>query len=174
MEINENGKHRKVPYIFKSDKEVHLEIVAAEFFECCNKILKFNKNTKYLNLNMSLYQIVKLDSESLIIEFIENTTMLKSLISREWIKCGQTLDLKYPEAEEIKDKFSKWTRPENLNFPNYFIDKFNDPNVFFEHKINFIKSTAMWSIAGYLIGLGDRHCQNILVKQNSEIVNITP
>lgn len=172
FEIKENGNMKTVPYIFKSDKEVHHEIVAAEFFECCNKILKLNKNTKYLNLNMSLYQIVKLDSESLMIEFIENTTMLKSLISREWIKCGQTLDFKNPNHEELKNKLNKWTSTDNLNFPNYFIDKCHDPNLFYDNKLNFIKSSAIWSIAGYLIGLGDRHCQNILVKQNSEVVHI--
>ena len=39
--------------------------------------------------------------------------------------------------------------------------------------MNFIRSTAIWSMAGYIIGLGDRHCQNILMKNNtSEVVHI--
>jgi phosphatidylinositol kinase/protein kinase (PI-3 family) len=48
-------------------------------------------------------------------------------------------------------------------FPNYFIDSFTDPQTFYQNKLNFIKTTAIWSISGYLIGLGDRHCDNIMI-----------
>jgi phosphatidylinositol kinase/protein kinase (PI-3 family) len=121
---------------------------------------------------MSIYQIVKLDQESLLIEFIDNTTMLKSLINREWIKCGQNLDTKNIRQDDIPNKFEKWTSSDNLNLPNYFVDAFTDPQTFYQNKLNFIKTTAIWSITGYLIGLGDRHCQNILVKENSEVIHI--
>lgn len=33
--------------------------------------------------------------------------------------------------------------------------------------LNYIKSMAIWSLIGYYIGLGDRHCDNILIHQDS-------
>ena len=39
--------------------------------------------------------------------------------------------------------------------------------------LNYIKSTAVWSVFGYIIGLGDRHCDNILLDKNTgEVIHI--
>jgi phosphatidylinositol kinase/protein kinase (PI-3 family) len=41
------------------------------------------------------------------------------------------------------------------------------PDVWFTHKSNFARSTAVMSIVGYIIGMGDRHLSNILFMKNS-------
>lgn len=46
---------------------------------------------------------------------------------------------------------------------NWFADHYLVPDIWYEARLNFIKSTAIWSIIGYVIGLGDRHGDNILI-----------
>ena len=46
---------------------------------------------------------------------------------------------------------------------NWIADHFPSPEIWYEAKMNFIKSTAIWSMIGYIIGLGDRHGDNILI-----------
>lgn len=45
----------------------------------------------------------------------------------------------------------------------WFVQKFHDPNSWYEAKNRFTLSAAVWSAVGHVIGLGDRHSENILV-----------
>ena len=47
----------------------------------------------------------------------------------------------------------------------------NTPQRWWEQYNNFILSTAVWSVLGYLTGLGDRHGGNILINIDSYIVH---
>lgn len=49
----------------------------------------------------------------------------------------------------------------------WFADHFPSPELWYEARINFIKSTAIWSMIGYVIGLGDRHGDNILIHSHT-------
>lgn len=37
---------------------------------------------------------------------------------------------------------------------------------------NFVKSHAQWSYLGYVVGLGDRHCDNILITEDCKLIHI--
>ena len=50
---------------------------------------------------------------------------------------------------------------------NWFADHYLVPDIWYEARLNFIKSTAIWSMIGYVIGLGDRHGDNILIHQHT-------
>ena len=53
-------------------------------------------------------------------------------------------------------------------FYNFF-----DPNLWYSAKRKYIVSTAIWSMASFLVGLGDRHPGNIMInKMNGEIIHI--
>jgi cell cycle checkpoint protein MEC1 len=45
------------------------------------------------------------------------------------------------------------------------VENFLTPDLWYEARVNFVKSYAIWSIIGYVIGLGDRHGDNILIHQ---------
>lgn len=56
---------------------------------------------------------------------------------------------------------------------NFFLERFAAPATWFERRLMYTRSTAVSSIAGYLIGLGDRHSANLLVDTASaEVVHI--
>uniref|UniRef100_I3M4C5 Serine-protein kinase ATM n=1 Tax=Ictidomys tridecemlineatus TaxID=43179 RepID=I3M4C5_ICTTR len=58
-------------------------------------------------------------------------------------------------------------------FRYFCMEKFLDPAVWFEKRLAYTRSVATSSIVGYILGLGDRHVQNILInEQSAELVHI--
>jgi len=49
----------------------------------------------------------------------------------------------------------------------WFVQKFMDPHAWYEARTRFTSSAAAWSAVGHVIGLGDRHSENILVDTKS-------
>lgn len=55
----------------------------------------------------------------------------------------------------------------------FFLETWRDPGEWFEARLRYTRATAINSMAGYLIGLGDRHCANILLDLHTgEVVHI--
>ena len=58
-------------------------------------------------------------------------------------------------------------------FRHYFTENFTNPAEWYRQKCNYTYSLATSSIVGHIVGLGDRHVQNILIdKATSELVHI--
>lgn len=78
---------------------------------------------------------------------------------------------KYEEAwTNTKDKVPFFNEMKKLHPPilgRWFIEQFASPQCYFLARQNYIKSVAIMSIIGYLLGLGDRHLENIMLDIHS-------
>ncbi|KAL7571763.1 hypothetical protein ACA910_002855 [Epithemia clementina (nom. ined.)] len=55
----------------------------------------------------------------------------------------------------------------------WFVHTFPNPHLWFEARTRFTQSAAAWSAVGHVIGLGDRHAENILLDTTSgEVVHV--
>ena len=55
----------------------------------------------------------------------------------------------------------------------FFFEKFVSPCQHFERRLAYTRSAATSSMIGYVLGLGDRHVQNILIDQTTaELIHI--
>ena len=50
-------------------------------------------------------------------------------------------------------------------FHHFFLEEWRSPAAWFEHRLRYTRSTAVNSMTGYMIGLGDRHLNNILINR---------
>lgn len=56
---------------------------------------------------------------------------------------------------------------------HFFTEKRQDPLAWYAMRLRYARSLAVGSMAGHTVGLGDRHCSNILVDQSTgELVHI--
>lgn len=56
---------------------------------------------------------------------------------------------------------------------HFFTEKHRDPMAWFTMRLNYTRSVAVTSIIGWILGVGDRHCSNILIDQKTgELVHI--
>lgn len=58
-------------------------------------------------------------------------------------------------------------------FHYFLLEKFPIPGEWFERRLAYTNSVATTSMVGYVLGLGDRHTQNILIDdRTAEVVHI--
>jgi ataxia telangiectasia mutated family protein len=56
---------------------------------------------------------------------------------------------------------------------HFFTEKFKGAGDWFSTRLNYSRSVSVTSIAGHVLGLGDRHLKNILLDQSTgEVVHI--
>lgn len=56
---------------------------------------------------------------------------------------------------------------------HFFTEKRREPLAWFQMRLNYSRSVAVTSMVGWMVGLGDRHCSNILIdKSSGELVQI--
>lgn len=163
-----------------------------EFNSVFNRLLKEDSKGHKNNLRLRTYAVVCLNEECGIIEWVPNTTCLRHIINKSFSlsngeftpfrydqtafpKVMKSLQTKYvAKIDELVSEFKAlvWdkTRP---CFHLWFLDQFPDPTQWLEARTRFTRSAAVWSAVGHVIGLGDRHTQNILLDiTNGECVHV--
>ena len=150
-----------------------MESKTANFFEECGLI---DKSTTY--------RIFHISRTIAIIEHVQNIGTLRAIISgldpdirvKEGMalrKVGPPLILPsgYPDMRPLK-KFDYLSTLLNIKFSKFIISRCSNVQDWWRKHVNFVKTCAQWSMVGYLIGLGDRHNENILLRDDCKIVHI--
>lgn len=152
-------------------------------------------------LSVRTYAVTCMSEESGILEWVQDTDSLRSLIRKSYNQLaspfsakrrgtyGTTLD--NPRQNKLFQMVHK-TFYEDCDLKNaarlfestmleahppvlywWFVQKFLDPHAWYDARTKFTTSVAAWSAIGHVIGLGDRHTENILVDtSNGECVHV--
>ncbi|XP_065669349.1 serine-protein kinase ATM isoform X6 [Hydra vulgaris] len=188
--IGSDGKTRR--QLVKGKDDLRQDAVMQQVFGVVNLLLKNDLKCKRRNLSVRTYKVVPLSRKSGVMEWCEGTIPLG-----EYLLCGRNGNAGahkryYPNDWSYLDCRTKLVeatvhdgKNSKLNvflkilqhfhpvFRHFFTENFKDPAVWFERRMSYTKSVAVCSIVGYIVGLGDRHCQNILIDCNTaEIVHI--
>ncbi|EAS06453.2 phosphatidylinositol 3-kinase (macronuclear) [Tetrahymena thermophila SB210] len=124
---------------------------------------------------MPSYTILRLNSQSCIVEWVDDTLTLKTILDQLWQEKKQKSQFYQLKLDSDKLSREEWNKQKSLPsvFQDFFNQRFLDSQQWYTAKENYLRTYASWCILGYLIGLGDRHTDNILIKKiNGEIVHI--
>ncbi|NXY15996.1 ATM kinase, partial [Atrichornis clamosus] len=184
--VGSDGKERR--QLVKGRDDLRQDAVMQQVFQMCNTLLQQNTETRKRKLNIRRYKVVPLSQRSGVLEWCSGTTPIgEFLVNAEegahkryrpkdysGYQCHKIMleaQKKHPEEKcrifmEVCENFQPVFR--------YFcMEKFLDPAVWFEKRLAYTRSVATSSIVGYILGLGDRHVQNILIdEQTAELVHI--
>jgi len=155
-----------------------------QVFAQVTELLKISKATKQRDLRVRTYNVVPLNASTGAIEFCQPSVPLNDFLigahERYYPK-----DLKWHSArraiadvvdhsqetrimvfQDVMNKFHPVMR-------HFFYERFLDPDEWFARRLAYTRSTAAISILGHVLGLGDRHCQNILIDtRTGEVIHI--
>lgn len=82
----------------------------------------------------------------------------------------QSVDWASPKMVQVYQEKMASFKPVMRHF---FTEKRREPLAWFTMRLNYARSVAVTSIVGYMVGLGDRHCSNILIDtETGEFVQI--
>lgn len=156
-----------------------------EFTNMINNLLSKAAEARKRNLVIENYSVIPLAEDMGIIEFVPEVATMKSVIQLQQKKQGIALNERsiFPKLDEAQ-KMAKSNPGSEANqalvrifnaiceetrpvLHKWYIDQFSDPAVWYVARKTFTRTSAVMSIVGYVIGLGDRHCENILFFKKS-------
>ena len=84
------------------------------------------------------------------------------------------MNLSFPRSEERKKRFYElldgYAPP---IFHRHFSRAFSEPSQWYRARTNYARTTAVMCMVGFVVGLGDRHGENILCDQrNGDAVHV--
>ncbi|XP_065586131.1 serine-protein kinase ATM [Cyrtonyx montezumae] len=184
--VGSDGKERR--QLVKGRDDLRQDAVMQQVFQMCNTLLQQNTETRKRKLTIRRYKVVPLSQRSGVLEWCSGTTPIGEFLVNpdkgahkryrpqdySDIQCQKIMmDAQRKHSEEKYNIFMKVCDNFQPVFRYFCMEKFQDPAVWFEKRLAYTRSVATSSIVGYILGLGDRHVQNILIdEQTAELVHI--
>jgi phosphatidylinositol kinase/protein kinase (PI-3 family) len=132
--------------------------------------------------NMQTYSVLILSEDCALIEFVPNLTTLRKIIEESLTKTGKNVNMYL--NKEVMNKLS--SKHEGFAYFQSLVaqvppmvaewawNRFGwNAKIWLRNRNTFTQSQALWCIVGYIIGLGDRHPDNILIDEDtSQVVHV--
>eukprot|EP01084_Bolivina_argentea_P313208 542371_1 len=174
--------------LVKSGDDLRQDAVMQQVFIAVNGYLSESGELNPQHGAMRTYNTVPLSPDTGVIEWVNNTMPFGSyLVDRAGRKGAHSRyfprDISCREARELtkkattfKAKLQAWKKVESRFHPAFrffFMEHFPDPCTWHRRRQQYTRSVATASMVGYVLGIGDRHCQNILIDVGTgEVVHI--
>ncbi|KAJ2161731.1 hypothetical protein GGF46_001235 [Coemansia sp. RSA 552] len=168
---------RRYSFLCKPKDDLRKDARLMEFNSMINQLLSGDAQAQKRGLAIRTYAVVALNEECGLIEWVPATTGIRHVLLRLYKERGvatsmqqvkQILDSNPPSPE---DAFVRQLLP---LFPPvlhaWFARSFPAPSAWLAARANFTRSAAVMSMVGHIVGLGDRHCENILLDEGSGAV----
>eukprot|EP01134_Creolimax_fragrantissima_P003020 CFRG3020T1 len=168
---------REYVFLCKPKDDLRTDSRVMEFFSMINKLLRRDAIARRQNLLIRTYAVVVLNHRSGMLEWVHHTEGFRHIIKKVLQAMGcrvkqNDVTKPYQNISEddkkkvevmvpifVKDILPMWPSI----FYKWFLHKFPEPTLWVSAKQKYAYSTAVMSIVGYILGLGDRHGENILV-----------
>ncbi|XP_041809950.1 serine/threonine-protein kinase ATR [Chelmon rostratus] len=142
-------------------------------FNCLiNKCLRKDAESRRRELHICTYAVIPLNEECGIIEWVNNTSGLRHILTKLYKERGIYLSgkelrkLMLPKTAPFEEKLRIHKEVLCARHPpvfyEWFLRTFPDPTSWYSSRSAYCRSTAVMSMVGYILGLGDRHGENIL------------
>ena len=147
-----------------------------EFNAMINRALKKDAESSKRRLYIKTYAVTPLNEECGLIEWIDNLKTLREILLNSYKQ--KNVHINYVELRQLltesvsaPGKLPIFTKKIIPHFPpvfhEWFIEMFPEPGAWFAARLRYTRSCAVMSIVGHVLGLGDRHGENILFEEGN-------
>ncbi|OHT07911.1 PIKK family atypical protein kinase [Tritrichomonas foetus] len=169
-------------YLCKRDDDLRKDMRMMEFGSFVSRLLARDKRCKQRNLSIVTFAVICLDERSGIIEWVENTEGLRNILEKLYRPLNKgipTPQLRQLFCDGVHMEPTMLMKRKQQNFvqhvlPAYppvmhlfFASTFRDISRWLQARLTYTRSIAVWSMVGYVVGLGDRHAENILFSKKT-------
>ncbi|TXG64947.1 hypothetical protein EZV62_011941 [Acer yangbiense] len=162
------------PFLCKPKDDLRKDARMMEFTAMINRLLSKYPESRRRKLYIRTFAVIPLTEDCGMVEWVPHTRGLRHILQDIYISCGKfdrqktnpqikrTYDQcqgKMAEDVMLKTKILPMFPPV---FHKWFLTTFSEPAAWFRARIAFAHTTAVWSMVGHIVGLGDRHGENIL------------
>ncbi|KAI1263882.1 phosphatidylinositol 3 [Xylariaceae sp. FL1019] len=147
-----------------------------EFNSMINRSLKRDAESSRRQLYIRTYAVVPLNEECGIIEWVDGLKTLRDILLNSYRARG--ISPPYGHLQQmmkdsvVGDKNTKIFTEGVLGMfppvlPNWFVAQFPNPSMWFTARLRYTRSCAVMSMVGTILGLGDRHGENVLLEEGN-------
>ncbi|KAJ9077216.1 hypothetical protein DSO57_1018908 [Entomophthora muscae] len=176
-----------IPYHFlcKPKDDLRKDSRLIELFHFLNRMFRQDPEARRRHLNIQTFAVVPLDHQCGLVEWVNNLEVLRGCIQSSYSTHGvkglsndQLTSLMNPQIIRTREQrihiFEKEILPA---YPpmlyKWFLKIFPHPVKWFAARATFAHSLAVMSMVGFVVGLGDRHGENILLdKGTGSVVHV--
>ncbi|XP_043070286.1 serine/threonine-protein kinase ATM [Drosophila grimshawi] len=175
--------------LIKGKDDLRQDAVMQQVFGIVNELFNSDSEFAERKLQLRTYKVTPLSMRCGIIEWVSNTIPIGTYLAgngtggahmkyrpTDWNnnKCRQMAAAALKKTPDVRRSvYKKICEKVQPVFHYFLLEKFPIPGEWFERRLAYINSVATTSMVGYVLGLGDRHTQNILIDaQTAEVVHI--
>jgi serine/threonine-protein kinase ATR len=147
-----------------------------EFNSLINRSLKKDAESSRRQLYIRTYAVTPLNEECGIIEWVDGLKTLRDIL----LGIYKTRGIQ-PNYSDIAHKMKQATLSDANTriftedvlgqfppvLPDWFISQFPNPSAWFAARLKYTRSCAVMSMVGTILGLGDRHGENVLLEEGN-------
>jgi serine/threonine-protein kinase ATR len=147
-----------------------------EFNGLINRSLKRDAESSRRQLYIRTYAVTPLNEECGIIEWVDGLKTLRDIL----LAIYKTRNIQ-PNYSEIAQKMKQAAQSDANTriftedvlgqfppvLPDWFIAQFPNPSAWFAARLKYTRSCAVMSMVGTILGLGDRHGENVLLEEGN-------
>lgn len=165
-----NGVRYKI--LCKSQDDVRKDSRLMDLTCTIDTLLQRNDNAFKRRLSIKTYFVTPLTDDSGLIEWVDGMRPLREILRVGY--SGKGIQANWQEAQELlspdKDQIQGY-RKLIAKYPpvlkEWFLEMFPEPSSWLDSRNKYAKTLAVMSMVGYILGLGDRHGENILFDDTS-------
>ncbi|KAJ3516810.1 hypothetical protein NLJ89_g892 [Agrocybe chaxingu] len=153
-----------------------------------NKLLKRDSQSRRRQLHIRTYGVVTLNEECGFIQWVPNTAPIRPILLK--LYDARRIKSWSGEMAQVFARIKDTSNPINEKacaelfesrilsvfkpvFHEWFIETFPEPTAWLASRLAYGRTAAVMSMVGFILGLGDRHCENILLDTNSgDVVHV--
>lgn len=174
--VGTDGKIYSV--LFKLNDDLRKDSKLMELTNMIDDLLHQDYQSHKRNLHINTFAVIPLNESYGIIEWVSNHRTIKSILDEKYHGKESLLHIRkqYENKKLIPDKVNYYNYLRNYYQPvlyQWFIDYFPDPTAWYGNRNSFVRTLAVMSMVGYILGIGDRHGENILISQtNGDVLHV--
>lgn len=174
--IGSDGKTYSL--LFKLNDDLRKDAKFMDLTSMIDHLLQRNYESKKRNLHINTFAVVPLNESYGIIEWVQNHVTTKSILDKKYEGKEPLLHIKkqYDAKKTLNEKLAffkyllKYFKPVLYS---WFIEYFPTPSAWYASRNAFVRTSAVMSMVGYVLGVGDRHGENILISQtNGDVLHV--
>ncbi|KAF9462064.1 hypothetical protein BDZ94DRAFT_1283268 [Collybia nuda] len=171
-------------FLGKPKDDLRKDARLMDFNAIINKLLKANSESRRRQLRIRTYGVVTLNEECGFIQWVPNTipirpVLIKAYESMKIRSWSSEMNDTFKRIKDAKDKESGEMFVEKILpmfppiFHDWFVETFPEPTAWLASRLSYCRTAAVMSMVGFILGLGDRHCENILLDNNTgDVVHV--
>ncbi|KAH7591519.1 Phosphatidylinositol 3- and 4-kinases family profile [Nakaseomyces glabratus] len=141
-----------------------------QFAATMDFLLSKDLDSSKRDLGITVYSVLSLREDCGLLEIVPDVVTLRSIFTTKYEskKIKYSMKALYEKWQGLADElkpvfFNEQTKKFSPVLHEWFLENFPDPINWYRARNLYSRSYAVMAMVGYILGLGDRHCENILL-----------